>query len=87
MGTRIDTVFEARARLQGCNAAFAVGREQWRADMATEDDSEGDVYQPLHSASVLFNQQIAAHLAVQAVLHHGMSFRYTRPCFFIGKLD
>jgi hypothetical protein len=69
-GKTVDSIDWARAELMECNAALAAGREQWRADVATDEDSTSDVYQPLNSAFVLFNQQIAAHLALQAVTHH-----------------
>lgn len=70
MGKNVDSIEWARAEIVRLNEALEAGRRQWRQDIASDDDSADDVYKPLNSAFVLFNQQIAAHLAVQTVTHH-----------------
>lgn len=69
-GQMVDTIEWARSEISRCNAILRDGRAQWRQDMATDDDSADDFYKPLNSAFILFNQQIAAHLALQSVIHH-----------------
>jgi hypothetical protein len=69
-GKVVDSIDWARSEVVRCNEILSAGRAQWREDMATDEDSVNDFYQPLNSAFILFNQQIAVHLASQSVLHH-----------------
>jgi calcium permeable stress-gated cation channel len=69
-GQVVDSIDWARSEIIRCNEILAAGRVQWREDMATDDDSADDFYKPLNSAFILFNQQIAVHLALQSVIHH-----------------
>jgi calcium permeable stress-gated cation channel len=67
VGKKVDSIDWAREEIERCNVALNEGRAQWRRDMASDDDSSDDFYKPLNSAFVLFNQQIAAHLAYQCL--------------------
>lgn len=69
-GKQVDSIDWAREEIAKLNEALTAGRKQWRQDVASDDDSADDVYKPLNSAFILFNQQIAAHLAIQSLVHH-----------------
>jgi calcium permeable stress-gated cation channel len=70
-GKKVDSIDWAREEIARCNEVLEQGRLQWRKDVASDDDNADDMYKPLNSAFVLFKQQIAAHLALQSLTHHG----------------
>ncbi|KZT65313.1 DUF221-domain-containing protein [Daedalea quercina L-15889] len=52
------------------SAAAAAPADERKPDALKPDARTAQTYPPLNSAFVLFNQQIAAHLAAQALTHH-----------------
>lgn len=85
-GKKVDTIEWAREELAETNAALRTARVALRRDVATTsslppqetnrpdalkaDPGSSQTYPPLNSAFVLFNQQIAAHMAAQVLTHH-----------------
>ena len=90
MGKKVDSIEWARQELAGTNAALKTARRTLARDVAASsslpapesnhpdsfkaDPGTSQTYPPLNSAFVLFNQQIAAHMAAQ-VLNHHMPYR------------
>lgn len=70
-----DSVEPASSRTTaGTDARLVAGAE------AGDDSGQDETYPPLNSAFILFNTQIAAHLAAQALTHHEpyrMADKYT----------
>ncbi|WVN85988.1 uncharacterized protein L203_101146 [Cryptococcus depauperatus CBS 7841] len=78
IGHRVDTIEWAREEIMSCT----VGLEKSRATLLDDIRHPGkeDHYPPLSSAFILFNQQIAAHMAVQCLTHNQpyvMNARFT----------
>lgn len=69
IGRKVDTIDWARSEIAECSAGLHEGRQQLQADIASPG-TEQDYYPPLNSAFIYFNQQIAAHMAEQILLHH-----------------
>ncbi|KZT62553.1 DUF221-domain-containing protein [Calocera cornea HHB12733] len=79
MGKKVDTIAWAREEILFTNIALREGRAALERDINTEGTGEGETYPPLNSAFVLFNQQIAAHLAAQTLTHnepYRMTFKH-----------
>ncbi|KAI0819394.1 DUF221-domain-containing protein [Trametes gibbosa] len=86
MGKQVDSIEWARQELVETNEALREARRQLSRDvMATSnlpeantnhpdafkaDAGTAQTYPPLNSAFILFNQQIAAHMAAQVLTHH-----------------
>lgn len=69
IGQKVDTIDWARNEIATCTATLQEGRAQLQRDVqsiGTEDDH----YPPFNSAFIHFNQQIAAHMATQILIHH-----------------
>lgn len=69
IGEKVDAIEWARREVAECSAGLEKAREQLRRDV-TNIGSDEDYYPPLNSAFIHFNQQIAAHMAGQILLHH-----------------
>lgn len=69
VGQKVDTIDWARNEIATCAAGLQEGREQLHRDVQSVG-TEDDVYPPLNSAFIHFNQQIAAHMATQILVHH-----------------
>lgn len=69
VGQKVDTIDWARNEIATCSTALDEGREQLRRDVESIGTEE-DHYPPLNSAFIRFNQQIAAHMATQILIHH-----------------
>lgn len=67
IGRKVDTIDWARNEISTLNVTLEEGREQVKRDIETPGE---DMYPPLNSAFIYFNQQIAAHMAEQILLHH-----------------
>ena len=76
IGEKIDTIDWARREIAVCGAGLEKSRAQLQQDVNTPGIGK-ETYPPLNSAFIHFNQQIAAHLAVQVVAHH-------QPCVSCG---
>jgi hypothetical protein len=79
MGKKVDTIEWCRETIREKGVELHASREQLRKDIAAPGTGDDEVYPPLNSAFVLFNQQIAAHMALQSVMHnqpYAMSGRY-----------
>lgn len=72
IGEKVDTIEWARKEIAECNVQLNTSREKLRADIDTPGVGD-ETYQPLSSAFIRFNQQIAAHMARQCVA-------YNQPC-------
>ena len=86
MGEKVDSIEWARKELAETNQALRTARRALARDVATTsslppadtnhpdalkaDAATSQTYPPLNSAFVLFNQQIAAHMATQVLTHH-----------------
>lgn len=68
IGQKIDTIDWARNEIASTSAVLQEARDQLRRDV-TSEGTEDDVYPPFNSAFILFNQQIAAHMANQILIH------------------
>ncbi|CAL1699363.1 unnamed protein product [Somion occarium] len=95
MGKKVDSIDWAREEIEATNEALKESRRALSKDVASgsnlpqvETKHPGSLkaahtsqtYPPLNSAFVLFNRQIAAHLAAQALTHHEpyrMARKYT----------
>ncbi|OXG22073.1 hypothetical protein C366_00971 [Cryptococcus neoformans Tu401-1] len=78
IGQKVDTIEWARKEIAYCTAELARSREQLQKDIESPG-TEHDKYPPLNSAFIHFNQQIAAHMAVQCLAHnqpYAMNNRY-----------
>ncbi|KAL6300421.1 DUF221-domain-containing protein [Sparassis latifolia] len=85
VGKQVDSIDWAREEIVTTSAALRECRRTLAKDVArtsaapVPDDDEGNsvkpdqsqTYPPLNSAFILFNQQVAAHLAAQTLTHHG----------------
>jgi hypothetical protein len=69
IGQKVDTIHWARKEIAECSEGLEKSREQLRLDVESPGTKE-DNYPPLNSAFIHFNQQIAAHMAVQCLPHH-----------------
>lgn len=95
MGKKVDSIDWARSEIADTSSALnqhratltaAVERTSSIASVDTSDPDalkplrDSEAFPPLNAAFVLFNNQLAAHLAVQALAHHKpyrMTARYT----------
>lgn len=80
VGQKVDTIDWCKAEILKKDAILKEGREQLAHDSRIAGPGTEEVYPPLNSAFILFNQQIAAHLAANSLLHHQpymMTGRYT----------
>lgn len=92
IGKKVDTIEWARQELTETNQALRQARHQLARDVPTTTDLPGEhphgpdvfsadpdtaqTYPPLNSAFILFNNQMAAHMAAQVLTHH-MPYRMT----------
>lgn len=79
-GAKVDTIDWARKEIMETNTALEDARNTLKRDIDTPGVGQDETYPPLNSAFVLFNQQIAAHLAGSILLHnepYRMSEKYT----------
>lgn len=80
MGEKVDTIEWCRREIAKCSAELENGRGLLRQEIAlaktaTIEANWKDMrYPPLSSAFILFNQQIAAHMAAQ-ILTHNLPYR------------
>ncbi|RPD56035.1 DUF221-domain-containing protein [Lentinus tigrinus ALCF2SS1-6] len=86
MGKKVDSIEWARQEIKETNDALKQARRTLARDVANSsnlpepqtnhpdalkaDSASSQTYPPLNSAFVLFNQQIAAHMAAQVLTHH-----------------
>ncbi|KAI0720717.1 DUF221-domain-containing protein [Cerioporus squamosus] len=86
MGKKVDSIEWARQEIKETNDALRNARRTLARDVANSsnlpepqtnhpdalkaDPATSQTYPPLNSAFVLFNQQIAAHMAAQVLTHH-----------------
>ncbi|KZT25738.1 DUF221-domain-containing protein [Neolentinus lepideus HHB14362 ss-1] len=72
MGKEVDSIEWARDEIERTNRALDEGRQALAVDISvTSGMAEGELtYPPLNSAFILFNKQIAVHLARDALIHH-----------------
>ncbi|KAH8101154.1 DUF221-domain-containing protein [Cristinia sonorae] len=84
VGQKVDTIEWARDEIEATNRELKSRRKTLARDVAQTSSlpppetnhpdsmkaSSSQTYPPLNSAFVLFNRQIAAHLAAQALAHH-----------------
>lgn len=92
IGKKVDTIEWARQELTETNQALRQARHQLARDASTTTDLPAEhthdpdvfsadpdtaqTYPPLNSAFILFNNQMAAHMAAQVLTHH-MPYRMT----------
>lgn len=69
-GAKVDTIDWCKDEIVEHTATLEKARAQLQADIDEPGIGENEVYRPLNSAFILFNQQIAAHLAVQSLTHN-----------------
>ena len=80
MGEKVDTINWCRDEIAKLTAELEEGRAKLRSDIDMPGTGNDETYPPLNSAFVLFNQQIAAHLAAQSLTHnepYRMSAKFT----------
>ncbi|TFK49099.1 DUF221-domain-containing protein [Heliocybe sulcata] len=72
MGKKVDSIEWSRDEIERTNRELREGRRALAKDVSvTSGTAEGDLaYPPLNSAFILFNRQIAVHLARTALIHH-----------------
>ncbi|KAI0350828.1 DUF221-domain-containing protein [Trametes cingulata] len=86
VGKKVDSIEWARQELAETNEALREARRRLARDVATTsslpepgtnhpdalkpDPGTSQTYPPLNSAFILFNKQIAAHMAAQVLTHH-----------------
>ncbi|KAF8326818.1 uncharacterized protein EI90DRAFT_3069169 [Cantharellus anzutake] len=81
-GEKVDTIQWCREEISRLNALIRSHQDRVATEMASEMplDPSTEMYPRLNSAFVLFNEQIAAHIASQALVHHEpyrMAAKYT----------
>lgn len=69
IGKKEDTILWAKKEIAEIEPQLAASRQQLIKDTQTEGIGE-ETYPPLSSAFIHFNQQIAAHMAVQCLAHN-----------------
>ena len=69
-GKKVDTIEWCKDEIVKHTATLEQSRKQLQADIDEPGIGENEVYRPLNSAFILFHQQIAAHLAVQSLVHN-----------------
>ena len=80
MGQKVDTIDWCKQEIVETNRLLAEARETLQKDINQPGTGDDETYPPLNSAFVLFNQQIGAHMAAQALIHHEpyrMAAKYT----------
>ena len=70
MGEKVDTIDWCKEEIRETTRLLEEKRTTLRKDIDTPGVGEDETYPPLNSAFVLFNQQIAAHLAAQSLTHN-----------------
>lgn len=68
MGEQVDTIDWCRREIVETTALLEKSRQVLKDDIA-KPGTDGETYPPLNSAFIYFNQQIAAHIASQILLH------------------
>ncbi|WVF72428.1 hypothetical protein IAT40_007243 [Kwoniella sp. CBS 6097] len=79
IGQKVDAIDWARKEIAHCSVELEKSRAQLEKDI-TSVGTSSDYYPPLNSAFIHFNQQIAAHMAAQCLVHNQpyvMATRYT----------
>lgn len=69
IGEKIDIIDWAQKEIQEVEPQLEASRAQLRRDTEVEGIGK-EVYAPLNSAFIHFNQQIAAHMAAQCLAHN-----------------
>ena len=69
IGQKVDVIEWAQREIQEVQPKLLAAREQLKRDTEQEGIGE-EVYAPLNSAFIHFNQQIAAHMAAQCLTHN-----------------
>lgn len=69
-GAKVDTIEWCKDEVVKHSEALESARAQLQSDIDSPGIGDDEVYRPLNSAFILFNQQIAAHLAVQSLVHN-----------------
>jgi hypothetical protein len=80
IGKKVDSIDWAKEQIATTNKLLDEGRAKFNQDIVREGTGEDEHFPPLNSAFILFNQQIAAHLAAQALIHNDpyrMANKYT----------
>ncbi|GMK56864.1 hypothetical protein CspeluHIS016_0307040 [Cutaneotrichosporon spelunceum] len=78
VGQKVDAITYYRAAVEECTIQLTAKRKQLERDILTPGNAD-DYYQPLSSAFICFNQQIAAHIAKEFLPYgepYHMSHRY-----------
>jgi hypothetical protein len=75
VGQKVDTIDWARNEIADVSVRLQEGRDQLHRDVQSVGTGD-DVYPPLNSAFIHFNQQIAAHMATQILVHHKPYVRF-----------
>lgn len=70
MGEKVDTIDWCKNEIVETNRLLEEARGKLREDIDRPGVGEDEHYPPLNSAFILFNQQIAAHLAAQSLTHN-----------------
>lgn len=78
VGKKVDTIVWCREQIAERDASLRAKREQLAEDISTPGTGAAETYPPLNSAFVLFRQQIGAHLAYRAAVHHAPYLMHER---------
>ncbi|KAG8983611.1 hypothetical protein FRB93_007124 [Tulasnella sp. JGI-2019a] len=69
-GEKVDSIDWAGQEIMETNTELEAARDQLRRDVDAPGTGENETYPPLNSAFILFNQQIAAHMAANSLIHN-----------------
>lgn len=78
VGQKVDSIAWCQEQIVEREACLEAKRSQLEEDISTPGTGEGERYPPLSSAFVLFRQQIGAHLAYRAAVHHAPYLMHER---------
>ncbi|KAG9019793.1 hypothetical protein FRB90_007936 [Tulasnella sp. 427] len=70
MGEKVDSIDWAKKEIVETNRILEESRAKLKEDIDRPGVGDDEHYPPLNSAFILFNQQIAAHLAAQSLTHN-----------------
>ena len=70
IGKKVDTIEWAQQEIQEVLPKLEAARDRLRKDAEIQGVSNEEEFPPLNSAFILFNQQIAANIAVQCLAHN-----------------
>ncbi|KAG8904310.1 hypothetical protein FRC01_008787, partial [Tulasnella sp. 417] len=70
MGEKVDTIDWCKNEIVETNRLLEESRAKLKEDIDRPGVGDDEHYPPLNSAFILFNQQIAAHLAAQSLTHN-----------------